>query len=56
MTLTAAELLMEALFEPSFGVIAICASEDFSAAASSALACEVSPLRPPWRRRRRNSP
>lgn len=41
-TVTVAELLMEAFVEPSFGVILICASEDFLAAASSTCACEVS--------------
>lgn len=46
-TATWAALLMEALFEPSPGVILIWASEVFAAAASSALACEVSvPLSP----------
>lgn len=44
-TVTAAALLMEALSEPSLGVILIWASEDFLAAASSTLACEV--LSPP---------
>src|SRR4051794_5201120 len=43
-TFTAAELLMDALFEPSLGVIVIWASEDFLAAAASAWACELSPL------------
>lgn len=43
LTVTLAELLMEALSEPSFGVILMSASEVFSAAASSTLACEESP-------------
>jgi len=41
LTVTAAALLMEALSEPSLGVILICASEVFLAAASSTLACDV---------------
>ncbi len=41
LTVTAAELLMEALSEPSAGVILIWASEDFFAAASSTFDCEL---------------
>ena len=44
LTVTAAELLMEAFSEPSLGVILMSASDVFLAAASSALACEVSLL------------
>ncbi len=47
LTVTAAELLMEALSEPSAGLILICASDDFFAAASSTSACEVLPSPPP---------
>lgn len=45
LTVTPAELLMEALSEPPLGVILICASDVFLAAASSTSACEV--LSPP---------
>jgi hypothetical protein len=43
LTVTAAELLMDALSEPSLGVMVIWALELFLAAASSTLDCELSP-------------